>query len=302
MMNKTANWISKRMRPQDQETISQWIDADMPESTPEIEWQNAGTRSLLGLPPATKDEIQYQDDMLMQAGMAGIGSIKDVGKGLISMMTPEAQALRGRIAKTNALEKVNEPQGKIIQVEGGGLDDIKAAQEDWKDLALGKLEKEWKEIDRSERYGFTMNPDEKISLLKKRMEKAQEIADNFPDQGWYKNESWRVPNKINEVEAGGLFKQIRGELQDLEKSDSSLTKEMAQDYNRRIEEYFNHPGSDKDVYARILLKSLLDENIRRIGINADVVPLETGLKEPIGKQKEIKYSGKKIKKISDPTF
>jgi hypothetical protein len=57
---------------------------------------------------------------------AGMGSMK-----VISMETPMAQAIREMAQKERALSVSHEPTGKLIQVEGGGLEDIRNAQDDF---------------------------------------------------------------------------------------------------------------------------------------------------------------------------
>lgn len=92
----------------------------------------------------SKGEIEDKlQDMPEEMGMAGMGTINKVS----SMLTPEAKALRNTIQKRNALQNIGEESGKLIKVEGGGLEDIKAAQEELsgllrsKEIAKNKLEK-----------------------------------------------------------------------------------------------------------------------------------------------------------------
>lgn len=77
-------------------------------------------------------EFNEDPSNFMQALPVGIGSIgKKVGENVVSMITPEAEALRKTISKRANLEKPMFERGaprNVVQVEGGGLDDIRKAQ------------------------------------------------------------------------------------------------------------------------------------------------------------------------------
>ena len=96
----------------------------------------------------TRAEIEQNlANLPEQMGTAGFGTISKVGGKVVSMLTPEMQALRNIISKRNAIDKIDEPIGKLIKVEGGGLPEIKAAQQELsgllraKEIAKNKLEK-----------------------------------------------------------------------------------------------------------------------------------------------------------------
>lgn len=66
-------------------------------------------------------------DMSEDMGMAGMGAINKIS----SMLAPEAKLLREALTKRNALENAGKELGKLIKVEGGGLNDIRQAQRDF---------------------------------------------------------------------------------------------------------------------------------------------------------------------------
>lgn len=155
---------------------------------------------------AIKKKYENKEDFLIEEGdptaqlaeefgLMGMGSIKNVS----SMLTPESQALREIISKRNNLEKISEPQGKLIKVEGGGLEDIRNAQNQFKEEAIDKFSNEY---DRLAFNGLDnrIPREERIWHLEKALEKAKEASELFPEKSkmWNREANfWQ--NKINQL-------------------------------------------------------------------------------------------------------
>lgn len=71
-------------------------------------------------------------------------------------------------------------------------------------------------------------------------------------------------NKKGFAEASNIYNSIRNELKAIEDAKGSLSPEEIASYQARMDEYFNHPYSDKDEYARMFLKSSITEPLRRL--------------------------------------
>lgn len=161
------------MTPQDQESVSQYVSME----NPYPETPGNALRGHFEMPQMTQADIdQYFDDLTMEMGMAGMGQMKKVGKisdAVVSMLTPESQALRNRIQKVNKLEKINEPQGKVLDAMPRLIEEaapnpkqVKLSDDSpWYDKFLARFGDDPKGAAALEKASLGKNPYENTSLL-----------------------------------------------------------------------------------------------------------------------------------------
>ena len=179
--------IAKRLSPEEQAKVNAYVeDLQMESADPERRYRPSHLGNIAGeyfeepdWMVSEAEEERALADMPMEMGMAGMGTINKVS----SMLTPEAQALRNMISKRNAIDKVDEPVGKLIQVEGGGLDDIRSAQKDF-DSLLGEKMRSKDKVERGDfsRFGFDDYLRTQTDLPVDRWNNQIDLANSYPTQ------------------------------------------------------------------------------------------------------------------------